>query len=143
MTSIKESTKRKMSMQKKGSNSPKFGGWFITPHGVFGSSKQAAIVDESYDNKILRYCRRGEKGWGFKAEAGREPQWYLDIVNRNIDLKTTQMFAGKVTRGKVKNYFLTPEGLFGCIITAAEHNGLDTIEVKKLCILGKKGFKLV
>lgn len=140
---IGKETKKKMAMKKRGSSSPKFGGWFITPNGVYGSSKQAAKANDTYDNKILRYCRKGESGYGFKAEPGKEPEWYLKILAESKSLVDSIILSGKVTRGKRKNYYLTPEGMFGCVKTACEHNDVSEEELKKLCLMGKKGYKTI
>jgi hypothetical protein len=121
----------------------KYGGDYITPCGVFSNLWDAAREMGTYDNKVLRACIGGRDGYGFKASVGREPEWYKEIVcDSNKSLKGSVLLSGRDSRGKKwRTYWLTPGGLFGDLDTACKWNeGFSEIEIKRRCILGKKGW---
>ncbi len=132
--------------RKIGESHPRFVGLWITPLGVFSSCWEAAKAEGSYDNAILRKCRRGEVGYGFKVAEGKEPKWYKKLL-RDSEVKGLSgsvILSGDVTRGKNRVMWLTPNGLFGDIGTALSSNAyLDEVELKKRCLIGKKGWKVV
>ena len=122
----------------------KYRGDYITPVGVFSNLWDAARELGTYDNKVLRACMGGREGYGFKVCVGREPEWYKNIVcDSNKSLRGSVLLSGNgYSRGKKwRVYYLTPNGLFGCLDTASKYNdSLVVDEIKRRCILGKKGW---
>lgn len=136
-----ESTRLKMRDAKIGENHPKFTGWYLTPMGVFDSSSAAAEANGTYINSVSRNCKSGKKYWGFRAKPGNEPAWYKAVVAVK-DIRGALILKGMVTRGAVGVYWLTPKGLFGDLETAVMYNGTTVEEVKRLCLLGVKGWSV-
>ena len=135
---------RKISNRKRGVCHPKYMGDYITPRGIFKNLVEAAIANDTYDNYILRRCKRGVAGYGFLAGEVRQPKWYIDLLSSDKGLQGSMILAGRVTRGKERVMYLTPKGLFGDVATACVYNeGVSEFDLKKLCLMGKKGWKVV
>ena len=65
-TKASEETKQKQSEAKKGSKHPKYKGYYRTPAGIFYSTCDAAVPNNTYAKKVYRRCHSNKyKDWEF------------------------------------------------------------------------------